>query len=114
MAKHPDAPCSGVKRSFVAATAAGVLSAGLYVAGTGTAEAAINCTAANTITANVVVLDNPTVFNRLGAQNPELDHLRAGTRCRFPRPECARDSRRGCGCEPPQRNSLHADNLHGG
>ncbi|MGB5538836.1 MAG: hypothetical protein WBO37_01960, partial [Gammaproteobacteria bacterium] len=23
-----------------------------------------------TITANVVVLDNPTVFNRLGAQNP--------------------------------------------
>ncbi|MDH3643976.1 MAG: hypothetical protein OES38_17860, partial [Gammaproteobacteria bacterium] len=35
-----------------------------------TAQAAITCTAANTITANVVVLDNPTVFNRLGAQNP--------------------------------------------
>ncbi|MDJ0741266.1 MAG: hypothetical protein QNJ91_16245, partial [Gammaproteobacteria bacterium] len=29
---------------------------------------AANCT--NTITADVVVLDNPTVFNRLGAQNP--------------------------------------------
>jgi hypothetical protein len=34
------------------------------------AQAAVSCTAANTITANVVVLDNPTVFNRLGAQNP--------------------------------------------
>jgi hypothetical protein len=33
-----------------------------------TAKAAIQCDA--TITANVVVLDNPTVFNRLGAQNP--------------------------------------------
>ncbi|MDH3645038.1 MAG: hypothetical protein OES38_23255, partial [Gammaproteobacteria bacterium] len=33
------------------------------------AQAAIDCTD-NTITANVVVLDNPTVFNRLGAQNP--------------------------------------------
>ncbi|MDH3805142.1 MAG: hypothetical protein OEU90_06670, partial [Gammaproteobacteria bacterium] len=33
-----------------------------------TAQAAVTCT--NTITANVVVLDNPTVFNRLGAQNP--------------------------------------------
>ncbi len=32
------------------------------------AKAAIECT--NTITANVVVLDNPTLFNRLGAQNP--------------------------------------------
>ena len=29
---------------------------------------AVQC--ARTITANVVVLDNPTVFNRLGAQNP--------------------------------------------
>ena len=28
------------------------------------------CDDAQTITANVVVLDNPTVFNRLGAQNP--------------------------------------------
>ncbi len=33
------------------------------------ANAAIQCEN-NTITANVVVLDNPTVFNRLGAQNP--------------------------------------------
>jgi hypothetical protein len=32
------------------------------------AQAAVSCT--DTITANVVVLDNPTVFNRLGAQNP--------------------------------------------
>ena len=32
------------------------------------AKAAINCT--QTITANVAVLDSPTVFNRLGAQNP--------------------------------------------
>jgi hypothetical protein len=36
--------------------------------GTGDAQAAVDC--ASTITANVVVLDNPTVFNRLGAQNP--------------------------------------------
>lgn len=35
----------------------------------GSASAAVNCTD-NTITANVVVLDSPTVFNRLGAQNP--------------------------------------------
>jgi hypothetical protein len=34
------------------------------------ANAAVQCDANNTITANVVVLDNPTVFNRLGAQNP--------------------------------------------
>ena len=34
----------------------------------GGAEAAITCD--QTITADVVVLDNPTVFNRLGAQNP--------------------------------------------
>jgi hypothetical protein len=34
------------------------------------APAQVVCTAENTITANVVVLDNPTVFNRLGAQNP--------------------------------------------
>jgi hypothetical protein len=32
------------------------------------AYAAIQCN--TTITANVVVLDNPTIFNRLGAQNP--------------------------------------------
>src|SRR3990172_5226476 len=41
--------------------------AGTFVAGD--AEAVL-CTAANTITADVVVLENPTVFNRLGAQNP--------------------------------------------
>jgi hypothetical protein len=35
----------------------------------GFAEANI-CVGKQTITANVVVLDNPTVFNRLGAQNP--------------------------------------------
>ena len=68
MVRCLNTPCSGVKRSFVAATAAGVLSAGLYVAGTDTVEAAVNCT--STITADVVVFDNPTVFNRLGAQNP--------------------------------------------
>jgi len=55
---------------FIAAIAAFVVSGGAYVADTGTADAAVACTAANTITANVVVLDNPTVFNRLGAQNP--------------------------------------------
>jgi hypothetical protein len=33
------------------------------------AKAKVQCTN-GTITANVVVLDNPTVFNRLGAQNP--------------------------------------------
>ena len=33
------------------------------------AQAVVSCTD-NTITADVVVLDNPTVFNRLGAQNP--------------------------------------------
>ncbi len=68
MVRCLNTPCSGVKRSFVAATAACVLSAGLYVGGSGTAEAAVSCP--QTITANVVVLDNPTVFNRLGAQNP--------------------------------------------
>ena len=68
MAQYPDAPCRGVKRGFLAATAAWVLGTGLYVAGTGTAEAQVAC--GQTITANVVVLDNPTVFNRLGAQNP--------------------------------------------
>ncbi len=68
MSNHPDAPHRGVQRSYLAATAACVLSAGLYVGGSGTAEAAVSCP--QTITANVVVLDNPTVFNRLGAQNP--------------------------------------------
>ena len=68
MGKHPDAPCTGVQRGFFAVTAAGVLSAGLYVAGSGTVQAQIQCT--QTITANVAVLDSPTVFNRLGAQNP--------------------------------------------
>jgi hypothetical protein len=52
---------------FIAAIAAFVVSGGAYLADTGTAEA-VNC--ASTITANVAVLDNPTVFNRLGAQNP--------------------------------------------
>ena len=33
------------------------------------AHAAPSCDG-NTITANVVVFDNPTLFNRLGAQNP--------------------------------------------
>jgi len=44
----------------------------LFVAslGAGRNAYAAQCTAANTITANVVVLDNPTIFNRLGAQNP--------------------------------------------
>ena len=32
------------------------------------AQAAVSCS--QTITADVVVFDNPTVFNRLGAQNP--------------------------------------------
>ena len=43
----------------------------LFVASLGAgknAYAAVSCT--DTITANVVVLDSPTVFNRLGAQNP--------------------------------------------
>ena len=34
------------------------------------AQAIITCNGTNTITADVVVLENPTVFNRLGAQNP--------------------------------------------
>jgi hypothetical protein len=34
------------------------------------AYAAIDCTGKQKITANVVVFDSPTVFNRLGAQNP--------------------------------------------
>ena len=42
-----------------------IVSAMLYST---TAHAAVQC--GRTITANVVVLDNPTVFNRLGAQNP--------------------------------------------
>jgi hypothetical protein len=45
----------------------------LFVASLGAsknAHAAITCDASNTVTANVVVLDSPTVFNRLGAQNP--------------------------------------------
>src|SRR3990172_1220479 len=41
--------------------------AGTFVAGD---AQAVQCTVANTITADVVVLENPTVFNRLGAQNP--------------------------------------------
>ena len=43
----------------------------LFVATLGAGQnayAAVQC--GNTITANVVVLDNPTIFNRLGAQNP--------------------------------------------
>jgi hypothetical protein len=35
-----------------------------------TAHAAVDCSSRQTITADVVVCDNPTVFNRLGAQNP--------------------------------------------
>jgi hypothetical protein len=34
------------------------------------AHAAVQCDANKTITANVVVFDSPTIFNRLGAQNP--------------------------------------------
>src|SRR4030067_2347672 len=34
------------------------------------AQAIITCNGTNTITADVVVLENPTVFHRLGAPNP--------------------------------------------
>jgi len=54
---------------FIAIIAAFVVSGGAYVADTGTAEA-VQCD--RTITANVVVFDSPTVFNRLGAQNPNF------------------------------------------
>ena len=67
MAEYPHARHRGVPK-FMAAIAAFVVSGGAYVANTGTAEAAIQCD--GTITANVAVLDSPTVFNRLGAQNP--------------------------------------------
>ena len=66
MAEYPYARRRGVPK-FLAAIAAFAFGAGAYVADTGTAEA-VQCD--RTITANVVVLDNPTVFNRLGAQNP--------------------------------------------
>jgi hypothetical protein len=66
MFRHSDARRRGAPK-FLAAIAAFALGAGAYVADTGTAEA-VQCD--RTITANVVVLDNPTVFNRLGAQNP--------------------------------------------
>ena len=66
MAEYPQARRRGA-RKFIAAIAAFVVSGGVYVADTGTAEAV---TCSRTITANVVVLDNPTLFNRLGAQNP--------------------------------------------
>ena len=69
MARYPYARRRGAPK-FIAAIAAFVVSGAAYVADTGTAEAAVACTGANTITAKVVVLDNPTVFNRLGAQNP--------------------------------------------
>ncbi len=43
----------------------------LFVASLGAGKSAYAQVACDqTITANVVVLDNPTVFNRLGAQNP--------------------------------------------
>ena len=45
-----------------------VCAVGLVTCFAGQAQAAVTCT--DTITAKVVVLDNPTVFNRLGAQNP--------------------------------------------
>ncbi len=60
-------PPRGAQESAFASLAALTL-LGASFALPGTAEAAVSCTA--TITANVVVLDNPTVFNRLGAQNP--------------------------------------------
>jgi hypothetical protein len=66
MARHTSTRRRGAP-NFLATIAASVLSAGAYVADSGTAEA-VQCD--RTITANVVVLDNPTVFNRLGAQNP--------------------------------------------
>ena len=67
MYRSPHARCIRAPR-YLAAIAAFMLPAAAYLASPGTAEAAIQCT--DTITANVVVLDNPTVFNRLGAQNP--------------------------------------------
>ena len=51
--------------------ARGVLALGLLAAGLGLQASSAQAVSCNrTITANVVVLDNPTVFNRLGAQNP--------------------------------------------
>ncbi len=63
----------------------------LFVASLGAgrnAYAAVDCSSKQTITANVVVFDSPTVFNRLGAQNPnwityalERDVVNSTTRC---------------------------------
>jgi hypothetical protein len=59
---------SKVNHPVTISLAGRILLAGFCVLFGTAAQAAISCT--STITANVVVLDNPTVFNRLGAQNP--------------------------------------------
>jgi hypothetical protein len=59
---------SKVNHPVTISLAGRILLAGFCVLFGTAAQAAVQCT--STITANVVVLDNPTVFNRLGAQNP--------------------------------------------
>ncbi len=59
-----ETPSNGVCIYRSAAYAAGLLAILTAVPVTQAAQCG------RTITANVVVLDNPTVFNRLGAQNP--------------------------------------------
>ncbi len=65
MARYPEAPCSGATRSSLAAAAALML--GAIFALPGTVQAMITCE--REVTANVVALDQPVLFNRLGASN---------------------------------------------
>ena len=64
-------PVSFIRRAgALGGPGSGLLALTLFVAALGTANTAQAVECSQTITANVVVFDNPTVFNRLGAQNP--------------------------------------------
>jgi hypothetical protein len=65
-ASPPPLPSRNPKPGHAGIALLGLLAAGLALPSA--SQAAVACD--RTITADVVVLDNPTVFNRLGAQNP--------------------------------------------
>ena len=59
----------GVRKRHRLQTGIALLSSAIGFGLTGAAQAAVTCDANNTVTADVVVLDQALVFNRLGAQN---------------------------------------------
>jgi len=73
LGKREESLVTTVNNTILTRLGSWLLWSAVFVASLGAgqnASAALPKKCADTITANVVVLDNPTIFNRLGAQNP--------------------------------------------